>query len=190
MLNTYARFLGVFFGASMILLSVLIAVETIVRKSFSVSLGGVDEWGGYAMAIGAPIAFAVALVEQAHIRINLLHQRLSRRTRAVLNAVSMLSMGILSLYLLYFTVKTVIDTQTYRSIAQTPMATPLIYPQSIWLVAMALFALTAVLLTARALILLAGRDWAALNQQFGPASAQEELDAELEDAKKRKEMEQ
>lgn len=184
-MKTAANAMGVIFGATMILLSIAVTIETLLRKLFAHSIAGVDELGGYAIAICAPLCFAVALIERSHIRINLLHMRLSRRVQAALNVLAALSMGVLGAYLLYFTVKTVIDTQTYRSIAQTPWATPLIYPQAVWLVAMAVFAVVALLLAARALLLLVGGDWLALNRQFGPSSAEEELEAELEDLKKR-----
>lgn len=184
-MNTYARILGIVFGTMMILLSLAITTETLIRKFFSMSFGGVDELGGYAIAIAAPLAFTVAMVEQSHIRINLLHMRLPTSVQAALNALAALSLGILACYLLYFTVQTVIDTRAYRSIAQTPWATPLIYPQAIWLVAMAVFAVAAVVLSWQALGLLVRRDWRALNQRFGPSSAQDELQAELDDLKKR-----
>ena len=77
------------------------------------------------------------------------------------------------------------DTLAYRSIAQTPWATPLIYPQSVWLVAMAVFALGTLVIAGRALLHLVRRDWAVLDRKFGPGSAQEELEAELADLKAR-----
>lgn len=184
-MKTTANVLGVIFGVTMILLSLAITVETLLRKFFAHSMAGIDELGGYAIAICAPLVFAVTLIEQSHIRINLLHARLSRPVQAVLNALAVISMGVLAAYLFYFTVKTVLDTHTYKSIAQTPWATPLIYPQAVWLVAMAVFAAIALLLAVRASILLVGGNWLALNRQFGPTSAQEELEAELEDLRKR-----
>ncbi|WP_255448595.1 TRAP transporter small permease subunit [Telmatospirillum sp. J64-1] len=174
----------------MISLSFVIAAETILRKFFSFSFGGVDELGGYAVAIAAPLAFTVAAVEQSHIRINLLYTRLPEGVKAALNALAAVSMGILSLYLLHFTLRTVRDTQAYQSIAQTPWATPLIYPQSIWLAAMALFAVAAVILSAKACYLLLRRDWTGLNRRFGPGSVEEELQVELDDLKKRGEAKQ
>jgi hypothetical protein len=67
--------------------------ETVVRKLFSFSLGGVDEMSGYAIAIGAPLAFAVALVEQSHIRINILHMQMPPRLQAALNLMAALRWG-------------------------------------------------------------------------------------------------
>lgn len=188
-MKTTATVFGVIFGVTMILLSLAITAETLLRKFFAHSMAGIDELGGYAIAICAPLVFAVALIERSHIRINLLHMRLSRKVQAVLNAVAALSMAALAVYLLYFTVKTVIDTQTYKSIAQTPWATPLIIPQSVWLVTMACFAVVAVILAGQALRLFRG-NWSGLNRAFGPSSAEEELEAELEDLQKREGAEQ
>lgn len=184
-MQAYSRILGIIFGALMILLSFAVTAETLLRKFFSVTLGGIDELGGYAIAVGAPLAFTVALVQKSHIRITQLTNLFPRKAQAALDAIAALSMAILSAYFFYFTVQTVMDTHAYKSIAQTPWATPLIYPQAVWLVAMAVFAGVALLLAGRAVILLAGGNWLALNRQFGPSSAQEELEAELEDLKKR-----
>jgi len=169
----------------MIVLSFGIAVETILRKFFSHSLGGIDELAGYAVAVVAPLTFIVAAFEQAHIRINILHGKLPLQVRAVLNMVAAGSLGLLSLFLLYFTVKTVQETLAYRSIAQTPWATPLIYPQTLWLVAMLSFTVAMLVIAARTVMLAVRGDWVTLDRKYSPGSAQEELDAELADLKSR-----
>lgn len=138
-----------------------------------------DELSGYAIAIGAPIAFAIALIEQAHIRINLLHMRMPLFIRAVLNAIAATSLAALSIFLMVFTVRTYNDTQAYSSIAQTPWATPLVYPQLLWLVAMALFAIPAILLALRAIRMLIRRDWRRLDREFSPDTVEDELEDEL-----------
>jgi len=184
-MQRYARIASLFFGVTMLVLAAAVTIETLVRKLFSVSLGGVDELSGYAIAIGAPLAFAVTLIEQSHIRINILYQRMSSRAQALLNVLASVSLSALAIFLLVFTFKTVRDTQTYQSIAQTPWATPLIYPQFLWALAMLLFAIPAVWLMLRAVMLMCRRDWSGLNRSYGPESAAEELQAELEDLKHR-----
>ena len=179
------RWLGTLFGLLMLVLSVAVAVETLVRKLFSISLGGVDELSGYAIAVGAPLAFAVTLINRAHIRINLLHMRLSERVQSVLNALTAITLGGLALYLFIFTVRTVLDTYTFKSIAQTPWATPLIYPQTLWMIAMGVFAVCACVLAARSIQLAAKGRWEALNREFHPMSVEEELESELDDLKQR-----
>jgi len=184
-MHHYSRVAGIVFGVTMLVLAVAVTIETVVRKVFSISLGGIDELSGYAIAIGAPLAFAVTLIEQSHIRINLFHLRMPFRVQAVLSALAALSLGILAAFLLVFTIDTVRDTQAYRSIAQTPWATPLIYPQSLWLAAVGVFVVPAVYLAGRAMVLLFRGEWAVLNQRFGPETVADELKAELEDLNRR-----
>lgn len=184
-MERYAQILGIVFGVMMISLSLAVAAETILRKFFSFSLGGIDELGGYAIAIAAPLSFTVALIGRAHIRINQLTQHFPRKLQAVLDVVAVLSLALLAIFFFYFTVRTVAETQAYKSIAQTPWATPLIWPQSIWLVTSIAFPLAAIILSARAVRMLLRGDWTGIRKSFGTVSAEEELEAELEDLKRR-----
>ena len=181
----YKRMAGNVFGVTMLSLAVLVTIETLLRKLLSVSLGGVDELAGYSIALSAPLCFAVALLERSHIRINILYIYLRPRVKAWLDYLSVLSLGVLALFLFGFTVKTVLETQAYQSIAQTPWATPLIYPQAVWLVSMALFLVPALWLQIRALTLLTRGQMAALSAEFGPDTPEAELKAELEDLQRR-----
>ena len=62
--------LGILFGTIFMTLVALVTVETIVRKLFNVSLQGVDELGGYALAIGSTISFSLAVLGRNHIRVD------------------------------------------------------------------------------------------------------------------------
>jgi len=183
--QNYTRIASNIFGITMLCLSVLVTVETLVRKLFSISLGGVDELAGYSITVGAPLAFAVALLERSHIRINIVYIYLGARVRAWLDAMSILSLGLLAVFLFAFTVKTVLETRVYQSIAQTPWATPLIYPQAVWLVAMMVFLIPALWLSVKALTLLARGKGAELSAEFGPGTVEEELKAEIDDLRRR-----
>lgn len=184
-MQRYSRAASLFFGVLMLALAAAVTLETLVRKIFSVSLGGIDELSGYAIAIGAPLAFAVALLERSHIRINILYLRLGERVRGILDGLSILALGAVAVFLFFFSVMTVKDTQAYQSIAQTPWATPLIYPQALWLLAMAAFALPALWLAIRAVAMMASFDWSGLIRMGGPETVEEELKAELDDLQRR-----
>ena len=181
----YKRWASNVFGVTMLSLAVLVTIETLVRKLLSISLGGVDELAGYSIAVGAPLCFGVALLERAHIRINIVYIYLSTKLKAWLDYLSVLSLGLLALFLFAFSVRTVVETQAYRSIAQTPWATPLIYPQSIWLVAMAIFLVPALWVQGRALALLVRGKNITLSAEFGPDTPEDELKAELDDLRRR-----
>ncbi|MDO9526725.1 MAG: TRAP transporter small permease [Gemmobacter sp.] len=184
-MQVYSRGAALVFGILMTVLCVVIAAETIMRKFFSHSLAGVDELSGYAIVVGAPLAFTVALIEQSHIRINLLHMRLPRRVQAGLNGLAAVSLAALAVFLLIFTVRTVQETNLYGSTAQTPWATPLIWPQAMWLIGMVVFALAAVLLAIRAMMHVLRGETDKLIAGFGPDSVEVELAAELEDLGRR-----
>ncbi|WP_323764149.1 TRAP transporter small permease [Marinovum sp.] len=184
-MKTYSRICAIVFGLMMTALCVVIAVETVLRKLLNHSLAGVDELSGYAIAIGAPLCFAVTAVERSHIRINLLHMRMPERMQAVLNLISAMSLSALALFLLVFTVRTVQETQMFGSVAQTPWMTPLIWPQLAWMIGMGIFTLSTVALAVRALMLAARRDGLALTREFAPETVEDELEAELSDLEAR-----
>lgn len=179
------RWLGTVFGLIFVALSLVVAVETTLRKLFNVSLQGADELGGYALAVGATIAFSLALLGRAHIRVDVLHERLPKTAQVVLNWLSALSLAgfaALMAYLGWFAIQ---DSRSYQSVAQTPWATPLVYPQTAWLVGLILFGALAVGIALVATWqLMTGRS-DALNAMLHPRSTREELKEELEDLQER-----
>jgi TRAP-type C4-dicarboxylate transport system permease small subunit len=185
MKDAVERWLGTLFGLIFIALSCLVAVETLARKLFNFSLQGADELGGYSLALGATIAFSLALMGRAHIRVDVFHERLPRWLQTALNWLSVAGLAAfagLMAYLAWFVVR---DTQAYQSVSQTPWATPLVYPQSAWLIGLVLFALVSAGYALRATWLLVRGDVATLNHEFGPRTTKEEVDEELEDLKAR-----
>lgn len=185
MKDTLERWLGTVFGLVFVALSLVVAVETILRKVFNVSLQGADELGGYALAVGATIAFSLALLGRTHIRVDVLHERLSKAAQVFLNwlsAVSLAAFAALMAYLAWFVIQ---DTRTYQSVAQTPWATPLVYPQAAWLVGLILFGALATGIALLATWQLVSGRGDALNAMLHPRSTREELKDELDDLQER-----
>lgn len=173
--------LATVFGTIFLGLAVVVTVETVARKVFNVSLQGADELGGYALAVGSTIAFSLALMGRAHIRVDVFHERFSPRLQAVLNWFSIVSLAAFALFIAWVAFKVIGDTLQYRSTAQTPWATPLIIPQGVWYAGLAVFALVASGYALRATGLLFSGRIEALNRDFHPKSAKEELKEELDD---------
>ena len=173
------------FGLAFTALGLAVTVETVMRKLFNHSLQGVDELGGYILAVGGALAFCVALTGRGHIRIDILHERLPRWLRISLNVGSVVCIALTALALVWMAGISLGDTLAFNSTAQTPWATPLKYPQSIWVASLALFALLSCLATAWVgWLALRGRS-ERLDRQFGPRSTGEELQEELADLRKR-----
>jgi TRAP-type C4-dicarboxylate transport system permease small subunit len=169
------------FGIAFLGLALAVAVETFSRKVLNVSLQGVDELGGYILAVGGALSFAVALVGRTHIRIDVVHDLLPKPVRVALNVISVLLLLIAAIAIAWMAWIALSDSILFNATAQTPWATPLRYPQGAWLAALALFVLVAALLVAQVVgLLLTGRT-DDLDRRFGPRGAKEELADELAD---------
>ena len=177
--------LATVFGVIFLVLSVVVGVETLSRKVFNISLQGADELGGYALAVGSTIAFSLALMGRNHIRVDVFHGKFPRALQAVLNWLSIVALAVLGIFIAWIAWKVIADTRLYHSTAQTPWATPLIIPQSVWYAGLVAFALVATGYAVRATILLISGRIDELNIDFHPKSAKEELKEELEDLAQR-----
>lgn len=182
--------LATIFGGIFLALSVVVAVETVSRKLFNVSLQGADELGGYALAVGSTIAFSLALMGRNHIRVDVFHEKFPRSLQAALNWLSIVALAAFGAFIAWLAFKVIGDTLQYGSTAQTPWATPLIWPQGVWYAGLVIFALVAAGYAVRATLLLFSRRIDTLNHDFHPKSAKEELKEELEDLAQRQGTEQ
>lgn len=185
MKDSIERWLGTLFGLIFMGLSLVVTVETVMRKVFTVSLQGADELGGYALAFGSTIAFSLALIGRTHIRVDVFHDRFPAWLQTALNWLSIMCLAAfagLMAWLAWFVIR---DTQAYQSVAQTPWATPLVYPQTAWLFGLIMFALVSAGFAIHASILLLSGRTDELNADYGPRSTKQEVEEEVEDLKAR-----
>ncbi|MGM0984265.1 MAG: TRAP transporter small permease subunit [Pseudomonadota bacterium] len=186
-MNGLVRIFSIVFGVIFFSLSFVVSLETLTRRLFNISLGGIDELSGYAVAVAAGLAFSVTLIQRAHIRIDLVTSRLSKQKQAFINWLASVSMALLGLFFIWLAYGVIGDTIAYSSRAPTVWATPLVYPQAPWFLALLIFCVLAVYLAVRATLLLARRDTSGLLRDYGSRSAKDELKEELEDISHRKE---
>lgn len=181
--------LATVFGSIFLLLAAVVVVETVSRKLFNVSLQGADELGGYALAVGSTISFSLALMGRNHIRVDVFHEKFPRAVQAAMNWFSIASLAVLGAFIAWVAFKVIGDTLQYGSTAQTPWATPLIWPQAVWFAGLVTFALVAFGFAVRATLLLLRGQIDTLNHDFHPKSAKEELKEELDDLAQRQAVE-
>jgi TRAP-type C4-dicarboxylate transport system permease small subunit len=173
------------FGSGFLLLALAVAVETIMRKVFNRSLQGVDELGGYILAGGAALSIAAALVSRAHIRIDLLHDFMPRALRIVLNVAASLALLASAALLARMAWIALDESILFNSTAQTPWATPLWIPQSVWFGALMLLCVVAGGQAVWLLWLAARGQWHTLDRNYSPRGAKDELQDEIDDLRKR-----
>lgn len=135
-------------GLLLFLASIMIAIEVVLRKAFTVSIGGADELSSYALAISCTWGFSYALFRKSHIRIDVLYCRLPGKGRAFLD---LLAYGLLAFYIItlsYFAFVVVKTSVVKHSVANTPLATPLWIPQTLWLLGLFWFGLMIIVILA------------------------------------------
>jgi TRAP-type C4-dicarboxylate transport system permease small subunit len=142
-----ARLLGI----ALLAMGALILVEIVLRQTVGSALGGSDEIAGYVMAAIATWGFAYALVERAHVRIDLVQRRLPPAARAWLDVFALALLTAVAAVVTLYGWRVLATTLERGSTANTPLETPLWLPQSIWLAGWAWFAATAALLLVAAL---------------------------------------
>lgn len=183
-LLTLARRLALFGawcgGALVVAASALIGVDLLMRGLFALSIGGASELSGYVLAIASSWSFALVMLDRGHIRIDSLYALLPTRLCAALDVLSLMAMFYMAVLLAWQ--GAIVFEQSFRfgSRALTPIATPLQYPQFLWLVGLVYFALVVALLLARALLALAVGDVATVRRIAGSRTAAQDLEEELE----------
>jgi len=166
-------------GALLIAAALLVGVEVVIRKVFSLSVGGTDELAGYALAISTSWALAFTLIERAHIRIDSLYVHLPARLRALLDIAGLVLLTAFFALITWYGFG--VFQTSYRLGAQSlsPLGTPLMVPQLIWVLGFVMFLAIAVLLLIRALVALVGGDLATVRRLVGSRTLREEVAAEV-----------
>ncbi|MDP0928708.1 TRAP transporter small permease [Paracoccus onubensis] len=137
------RLIALILGAALLLTVAFILVDVVLRKFGLGSLGGSDEISGYAMAAVASWGLACGLVERAHVRIDLIRQKLARPGRALMDIFAMIVTNGVVLLIAWQCWPVLQKTLARGSHANTPLETPLWIPQGIWFSGWLWFALTA-----------------------------------------------
>ena len=183
--RAFGRIAAIVFGYGLLVLSAVVVVEAVGRKLLGFSVQGADELGGYVFAVGSALCFATALVERGHIRIDLFHAMFRPGLRAALNWLSIVLMAAFAVVIAWLAWLQLADSAEYHSTAPTPWATPLVWPQALWVGALVLFALLAVSFALDATRLLLGGRLNELARHYGPKEALEEVREELADLERR-----
>lgn len=174
-LSRMAAWMG---GAILLLTSVLITVEIILRKVFTISMGGADEISSYAMAISCSFGFAFALFQKNHIRIDVIYNKCPQVLRHALDTVSLLFMGVYLAALSFYGFRVFLVSFTKGTTANTPLHTPIWIPQLIWIIGLWGFALAILMLLTGTILSLIKKDYKTANALSGATTLKEEIEKE------------
>lgn len=164
------RIVALILGVVLLLTVAFILVDVVMRKFGWGSLGGSDEISGYVMAAVASWGLACALVQRAHVRIDVLRQKLASRGQAVMDIFAMIVTNAVVLLIAWHCWPVLEKTLERGSRANTPLETPLWIPQGIWFSGWLWFALTATALSLIGIAHLASNRRDALEATLGVGS--------------------
>ena len=163
----------------MLAAAVVIGIEVVLRKMFLISLGGADEMASYALAIGTVWALSFALIERAHIRVDVLYMRLPNRIAATFDILALVSVIAFAGVLTWFAAHVWSTSWSFGATANTPIGTPLWIPQGLWVLGLVVFVLTAIVLTWRTSAAFLAGDIASVSRIAGTRSIKETLNEEI-----------
>lgn len=173
-----ARTAAILCGYGILALSFAIGVEVIGRKFFGFSLQGVDDFGGFVLAIAAAIGASYTLAHRGHTRIDVFLLRMPAAWQSVLNLCAMAFFAVFAGFAFWQAVSVWQESRLFMSVSDGPLQTPLVYPQGIWVFGLFLMAVFALAYAVHAALLFL-KNPRALNKIYGPATVDEEVEAEL-----------
>lgn len=163
-LRTVNRWLALLCGMVLMAAVALIMTEVLGRQFPAMRIGGADELSGYVMAAIATWGFSYALVERAHVRIDLIHNRLPATGRALLDIVALASVLLVAVLVAWHAYDVLAKSLARGSRSNTPLSVPLWMPQIVWFGGWAWMVITSGLLMALTVLLTALRRFELVEQ--------------------------
>jgi TRAP-type mannitol/chloroaromatic compound transport system permease small subunit len=163
-LRTANRWIALLCGIVLMGAVALIMIEVLGRQFPALRVGGADELSGYVMAAIATWGFSYALVERAHVRIDLIHNRLPVLGRAVFDIVALASVLLVAVLVAWHAYDVLGKSLARGSRSNTPLGVPLWMPQIVWFGGWAWMVITSGLLLALTVFLTALRRFELVEQ--------------------------
>ena len=176
---------GVWFGGALLLVvAIVVGVDVTLRKALAISLGGADEIAGYALAISSAWAFSFTLLRRSHIRIDFIYNHCPAAVRHALDLLALVAVAGFSALLAWRAFGVLGTSLALNARANTPWATPLWIPQSVWFGGLAFLVVTCVVLIGSTAAALAAGDVATAQRLAGTPDTNEEVEAEMQEAER------
>lgn len=173
-------------GAMLFAAAAIVSAEVVLRKGLGTLFGssfifsGSDEISAYLFAVGTSLSMAHVLVTRGHVRIDALYGYFSRRTRALLDLLALIVLGIFVAALLERAWDVASTSYVEQIRSNTPLRIRLAWAQLPWFAGIALFALALVMAVLRTLMAFVRGDYATASATSGAISQDEEVSSELE----------
>lgn len=167
-------------GWNYVACALFITADIVGRSAFGISSAATVEISGYMLACGISWSLAHTLAERAHIRVDVLVNRMPLRARAFLHLLALVLLGLFSAFLAWAGWDLLQESLMFDAHDNSALHIPLGIPQGIWAFGLAAFlAMIAVLLLEAMLELFCGH-YDEIVALLGSRSIDDEADEALE----------
>ena len=165
-------------GGAHLAAAIMVTIDVVLRKIFSITMSGSDEMSGYVFAAGTTWAYSYCVLHRSNIRIDAVYNLLPRRLCGVLDIVGVVLLLIFNAVLTRHAWEAFATSYVRDSVSITTLATPLWIPQLFWVIGLIAFQITLVFVAVYATLRYWQRDDAAVNRIVGVPTVAEEVEAE------------
>jgi TRAP-type C4-dicarboxylate transport system permease small subunit len=160
--------------------ALFITFDVLARKFFGFSSQSTTELSGYMLGVGIAWGLAGALDARAHVRIDVLIQRVAPRLRGWLHCLALVTLAVFIGFVVYGAWRTLSESWAFKATDNSLLKVPLIVPQGLWFAGLGVFGIMIVLRVVEVVALLPRGDIAAIEQLTGPRSYVEEAEETLQ----------
>lgn len=178
-IDRLARFMCACAGWLFVACALFVTFDVLARKFLGFSSQSTTEVSGYMLGVGIAWGLAGALDARAHVRIDVLIQRVPPRLRGWLHWLALLSLAVFVGFVVYGAWHTLSESWTFKATDNSLLKVPLIIPQGLWVAGLGVFGLMIILRVVEVAALLPGGDIAAIEHLTGPKSYVEEAEETL-----------
>ncbi len=172
--------MGYIAGWGFILCAFFISFDVLARKFLGFSSQATTEITSYMLALGITWGLAHTLTLRAHVRIDLLINKLPTRLRHWMHLTSLFALAVFAGFLAKASYDLVDESLLFRATDTSVLSIPLALPQGLWAFGLAVFALLIIImLFENLLLILAGRG-AEAEANLTPRTFTEDVDEALE----------
>lgn len=167
-------------GWNYVLCALFITADIVGRSVFGVSSAATVEISGYMLACGISWSLAHTLAERAHIRVDVLINRMPLRPRALLHLFALLPLGLFAAFLAWAGWQLLDESLMFDAHDNSALHIPMAVPQGIWAFGLGAFLVMIAALLLEALLgLFCGR-YEEIASLLGSRSIDDEAEEALE----------
>ena len=167
-------------GAALLAAALMVTVDVLARKIFSVTMSGSDEYSGYVFSATTTWAYSYCLLHRSNVRIDALYNYLPRKVTAILDVVGLLLLFYFMSIMTYYAMVSFVDSWVNNSVSITTLGTPQWIPQLFWVAGLILFFVTLIFVVFYSIVALIQRNWDLVARVAGVPSIAETMQEETQ----------